>query len=169
MTASNCHRAVAVRVFAALGLVVLCAAAAVAQDVPVDPTAPRIATNRKAHDTETKLELLQQELYSAQQDIMFLTLQQQNSEHMQVRRTLFPSDKELIPGYVFTPKPLDRGRKYPGLVVVHGGWHGRLDWRFFDLIDYAVSKGYVVMFPEYRGSSGYGDVHFKNNYGTTDT
>jgi len=24
------------------------------------------------------------------------------------------------------------------------------------------------MFPEYRGSSGYGDVHFKNNYGTTD-
>jgi dipeptidyl aminopeptidase/acylaminoacyl peptidase len=168
MSTSNCHRTV-VRGIGALGLALLVGGAASGQEVPVDPTAPRIAVNREAHDTETKLELLQQELYSAQQDIMFLTLQQQNSDHMQVRRTLFPSDKELIPAYVFAPQPLDRSRKYPALVIVHGGWHGRLDWRFFDLINYAVGKGYVVMFPEYRGSSGYGEVHFKNNYGTTDT
>ena len=59
-------------------------------------------------------------------------------------------------------------KRYPGLVIVHGAFHGHLDWRFFDLIKYAVSKGYVVMFPEYRGSSGYGDVRYKNNYGATD-
>src|SRR5690242_19249162 len=131
MTAANCHRTVA-QALVALGLALCGGGPAFAQDVPVDPTAPRIAVNREAHDTETKLELLQQELYAAQQDIMFLTLQQQNSDHMQVRRTLFPSDKELIPGYVFAPQPLDRDRKYPGLIIVHGGWHGRLDWRFFD-------------------------------------
>jgi len=63
---------------------------------------------------------------------------------------------------------LDKARKYPGLIVVHGGFHGRLDWRFFDLIDFAVEKGYVVMFPEYRSSAGYGDQTYKSNYGNTD-
>jgi dipeptidyl aminopeptidase/acylaminoacyl peptidase len=63
---------------------------------------------------------------------------------------------------------LDTAKKYPGLIVVHGGFHSHLDWRFFDLIDFAVTKGYVVMFPEYHGSSGYGDQVYKNNYGTSD-
>jgi dipeptidyl aminopeptidase/acylaminoacyl peptidase len=73
-----------------------------------------------------------------------------------------------VPGYIFSPRKLDTAKKYPGLIVVHGGFHSHLDWRFFDLIDFAVTKGYVVMFPEYHGSSGYGDQVYKNNYGTSD-
>ncbi|MDQ2945369.1 MAG: alpha/beta fold hydrolase [Acidobacteriota bacterium] len=147
--------------------VVLLAGAALAQS-PVDDTTPRIAVNQEAKDVQTKLELLQQELYQNEQQVMFLNFLYQYQDSIQVHRSLFPSGKVLVPGYIFAPKQIDRSKKYPGLVVVHGAFHGHLDWRFFDLIDYAVSKGYVVMFPEYRGSSGYGDVHYKNNYGTTD-
>ncbi len=136
--------------------------------VPNDPTAPRIATNLETKDVQTRLELLQQDLYQAQQEIMFLSLLHDFDDHMRVRRVMFPSGKEIVPGYVFSPRKLEAGRKYPGLVVVHGGFHSHLDWRFFDLIDFAVNKGYVVMFPEYHGSSGYGDQVFKNNYGTSD-
>jgi dipeptidyl aminopeptidase/acylaminoacyl peptidase len=134
---------------------------------PPDLTSPRIATNLEAKDVETKLTLLQQELYAAEQEITFLSLARYE-DHLSVRRVLFPNERELVPGYIFLPKPLDKTRKYPGLVLVHGGFHGRLDWRFFDLIDYAVSRGYIVMFPEYRSSAGYGEVTYKSNYGNTD-
>ena len=139
-----------------------------AAQAPLDKTSPRIAVNQEAKDVETKLELLQQELYQEQQQVMYLSLLRQYDDKMGIKRSLFPSGTELVPGYVFSPKPLDKNKRYPGLIIVHGAFHGRLDWRFFDLIDFAVSKGYVVMFPEYRGSSGYGDVHYKNNYGNTD-
>jgi dipeptidyl aminopeptidase/acylaminoacyl peptidase len=140
---------------------------ALAQD-SLDTTTPRIAINQEATDTATRLELLQHDLQSQQQDVMFLTLLRQYDDHMHVRRGLFPSGHVLVPAYVFGPKPLADGRRYPGLVVVHGGFHGRLEWRWFDLIDRAVREGYVVIFPEYRGSSGYGDVHYRNDYGVTD-
>jgi len=145
-----------------------CVPPVVAAQAPADQTSPRIAVNQEAKDVQTKLDLLQQELYQEQQQVMFLTLLRLYDDKMMIRRSLFPSEKELVPGYVFSPKPLDKSKRYPGLIIVHGAFHGHLDWRFFDLIDYAVSKGYVVMFPEYRGSSGYGDVHYKNNYGNTD-
>lgn len=136
--------------------------------VPNDQTLPRIAVNQEAKDVETRLELLQQELYLAQQQITFLSSLHQFENHMQIRRVMFPSGKELIPAYTFSPLKIEAGKRYPGLVIVHGAFHGRLDWRFFDLIDYAVTKGYAVIFPEYRGSSGYGDQLYKNNYGITD-
>ncbi|HJZ96214.1 MAG TPA: alpha/beta fold hydrolase [Candidatus Solibacter sp.] len=136
--------------------------------VPNDPTLPRIAVNQEAKDVETKLELLQQELYMVEQQLTFLTSLHDFEDHMKVERVMYPSGKELVPGYIFSPRKLEPSRKYPGLLLVHGGFHSHLDWRFFPLIDYAVNKGYVLMFPEYHGSSGYGDQIFKNNYGTSD-
>src|ERR1041384_4584906 len=133
--------------------------------VPNDQTLPQIAVNQEAKDVETKLELLKQELFLAQQQITFLSSLHQFENHMQIRRVMFPSGKELIPAYTFAPLKIETAKRYPGLVIVHGAFHGRLDWRFFDLIDCAVTRGYVVIFPEYRGSSGYGDQLYKNNYG----
>jgi dipeptidyl aminopeptidase/acylaminoacyl peptidase len=143
------------------------APSAMRAQAPADLTTPKIATNLEAKDVETKVSLLQQELYAAEQEITLLSLARYE-DHLSVRRVLLPNEKELVPGYIFSPKPLDKARKYPGLILVHGGFHGRLDWRFFDLIDYAVAKGYVVMFPEYRSSAGYGEVTYKSNYGNTD-
>ena len=48
-----------------------------AQEVPADTTAPRIAVNQEAKDAATKLDLLQQEIYIAEQQLTWLTLLQQ--------------------------------------------------------------------------------------------
>jgi len=144
------------------------AANVLAQTAAADPTSPRIATNQEANDVPTKLGLIEQEVQMAQQEAMYSNLLRQYDSQMTVRRTQYASGTDLVPAYVFTPRPLDPGKRYPGLIVVHGGWHSRLDWHFFDLIAYAVSKGYVVVFPEYHSSSGYGETNHKSNFGNTD-
>jgi dipeptidyl aminopeptidase/acylaminoacyl peptidase len=53
--------------------------------------------------------------------------------------------------------------------MVHGGFHERLDAAWFQLIDALVAENYVVIFPEYRGSRGYGPEIYDNDYGVTDT
>jgi len=126
--------------------------------------------NPDAEDVGTKLDVLTQALYEQEQRVVTLTFMQEFGERVRLKRVAFASaDRTLIPGYVFTPRKLETGRKYPGIVMVHGGFHERFDWRWFQLIDLAVAKGYVVIFPEYRGSRGYGANHYVNDYGVTDT
>jgi len=144
------------------------AANVLAQAAAADPTSPRIATNQEASDVATKLGLIEGEVQAAQQEAMYSNLLRQYDGQMSIRRTEYASGTDLVPAYVFTPRSLDPGKRYPGLIVVHGGWHSRLDWHFFDLLAYAVGKGYVVMFPEYHSSSGYGETNHKSNFGNTD-
>lgn len=126
--------------------------------------------NLDSDDINTKIEVITQTLYEQEQRVITLTFQQEYGDRVRLKRVAFASaDRTLIPGYLFTPLKLEAGRKYPGVVMVHGGFHERFDWRWFQLIDAAVAKGYVVIFPEYRGSRGYGANHYVNEYGITDT
>ena len=75
---------------------------------------------------------------------------------------MFPNpDHGLTPGYIFTPILLEKGKHYPGLVAVHGGYHFSFGEEFFGYVVRAVAQGYVVIFPEYRGSRGYGAEHYR--------
>ncbi|MFC1556138.1 alpha/beta hydrolase family protein [candidate division KSB1 bacterium] len=66
-----------------------------------------------------------------------------------------------IPAYIFAPLE-KRGRHgHPALVWVHGGVHGDLSANYFPFIKEAVERGYVVICPEYRGSTGYGQEHWE--------
>ena len=58
--------------------------------------------------------------------------------------------------YIFIPKNLDRGKKYPLLVLPHGGVHADFTTYYTHLVREMISQGYVVLAPEYRGSTGYG-------------
>jgi dipeptidyl aminopeptidase/acylaminoacyl peptidase len=81
----------------------------------------------------------------------------------------FRSDRvQAIPGYLFTKRNAEAGKRSPGLVLVHGGFHDHFDTYYAKPIAQAVERGFVVLFPEYRGSSGYGEVHYENSYGKTD-
>jgi dipeptidyl aminopeptidase/acylaminoacyl peptidase len=66
-----------------------------------------------------------------------------------------------IPAYVF--QPLDRrgARGHAALVWVHGGVHGNWDQNYWPFVREAVERGYVVIAPEYRGSTGYGAAHHR--------
>lgn len=59
----------------------------------------------------------------------------------------------VIPAYTFVPKGLGN-RKAPLLVFVHGGVHGRFN--SVRVTRELLQQGYVIIAPEYRGSTGYG-------------
>src|SRR2546428_4838195 len=70
----------------------------------------------------------------------------------------------IIPAYVFAPKNL-RG-KAPLLVLIHGGVHGDFNTFYGHIVREIIDQGYVIIAPEYRGSTGYGgDFHDQIDYG----
>lgn len=78
-----------------------------------------------------------------------------------MRKTSYPSlaDGLTIPVYIFEPMTRRGPRGHAALIWLHGGVHGDLDPRYFPFIKEAVDRGYVVIAPEYRGSTGYGREH----------
>ena len=68
--------------------------------------------------------------------------------------------------YVFIPKDIDPSKKYPLLVLSHGGVHGDLTTYYQHIIREMMAQGYIVVAPEYRGSTGYGKSYYENiDYG----
>lgn len=66
------------------------------------------------------------------------------------------SDGQEVPAILYRPKDSGEGEPLPALVMVHGG----PTWQFFrDFDPYAqflVNRGFVVLQPNVRGSTGYG-------------
>lgn len=60
--------------------------------------------------------------------------------------------------YVFVPRKLD-GKKAPLLLLPHGGVHADFTTYYTHVVREAVEQGYVVLAPEYRGSTGYGKAY----------
>lgn len=58
--------------------------------------------------------------------------------------------------YVFIPKPFNPDEQYPLIVLPHDGVHGNFRTAYVHIIKELMVQGYVVVAPEYRGSSGYG-------------
>lgn len=68
--------------------------------------------------------------------------------------------------YVFIPKVIDVNKKYPLLILPHGGVHGDFGTYHTHIIRELIAQGYIVVAPEYRGSTGYGESFWKNiDYG----
>ncbi len=68
--------------------------------------------------------------------------------------------------YAIFPKDIDRSKKHPLIVLPHGGVHADFTTYHFHIIREMISQGYVVVAPEYRGSTGYGKGHYeKIDYG----
>ncbi|MFV2071210.1 MAG: alpha/beta hydrolase family protein [Thermoanaerobaculales bacterium] len=58
--------------------------------------------------------------------------------------------------YLFTPKAFEGAGKLPLLVLPHGGVHGDFTTYYAHIVRELVAQGYIVIAPEYRGSTGYG-------------
>ena len=75
-----------------------------------------------------------------------------------------------LPVWVTTPRgPVTAPR--PAVVLVHGGpWVRGTHWRWDANAQFLASRGYVVIEPEFRGSTGYGRAHLEagfRQWGTT--
>ena len=68
--------------------------------------------------------------------------------------------------YVFIPKTVKQNRKYPLLVFPHGGVHSSFTSGSVHILREMVAQGYIVIAPDYRGSTGYGRSFYENiDYG----
>lgn len=126
--------------------------------------------NPDSKDTQVKLDLLIHTLYEVNQKLVGVTFNQRYGERIRMERVMVPNvNADLIPTWVFTPRDMPAGRKYPAIVAVHGGFHYSLDEEYFGFIERFVREGYVVMYPEYRGSRGYGKEWYDaQEYGAGD-
>jgi dipeptidyl aminopeptidase/acylaminoacyl peptidase len=74
-------------------------------------------------------------------------------------------DGQQVPGWLYVPKGLDKSKKHPAIVWIHGdgvnqnydGWHVQRNYAVYSSVhQFFLQQGYVVFMPDYRGSIGYG-------------
>lgn len=74
-------------------------------------------------------------------------------------------DGRDIPAFLYLPKGASKNSPIPFVVNYHGGPEGQFRPGFDRTVQYLVSKGFGVMQPNVRGSTGYGrEFHMLDNY-----
>ena len=70
----------------------------------------------------------------------------------------FPSKdgKWTISAFVYVPYNLPHNPEHPAIVYVHGGPTAQTMNTFNRFVQYMANQGYIVIAPNYRGSTGYG-------------
>jgi dipeptidyl aminopeptidase/acylaminoacyl peptidase len=66
-------------------------------------------------------------------------------------------DGQEIEAWVMIPADLEPGKKYPMIVRPHGGPNSQYSTSFNSDFQLLAAEGYVVLYPNPRGSSGYGE------------
>lgn len=59
-------------------------------------------------------------------------------------------------GWILKPPDFDPAKKYPLILQIHGGPHTQYGYGFFHEMQVQAANGYVVLYTNPRGSSGYG-------------
>jgi dipeptidyl aminopeptidase/acylaminoacyl peptidase len=65
-------------------------------------------------------------------------------------------DGKRIQTWVQRPPDFQEGKKYPMIINIHGGPHAAYGYTFDHEIQWMAAKGYVVLYPNPRGSTTYG-------------
>jgi dipeptidyl aminopeptidase/acylaminoacyl peptidase len=65
-------------------------------------------------------------------------------------------DGRKIHALVQKPPHFEASQRYPLILNIHGGPHAAYGFTFFHEIQWMAAKGYVVLYPNPRGSSAYG-------------
>lgn len=75
-----------------------------------------------------------------------------------VEEIWFPSsfDQRKIQGWIVKPPDFDAGKKYPLILEIHGGPFADYGRRFAAELQLYAAAGYVVLYANPRGSTGYG-------------
>ena len=68
------------------------------------------------------------------------------------------ADGSPVDAWVMKPAEYEKGRSYPILLNIHGGPFTQYGNRFFDEFQVFARAGYVVLFSNPRGSSGYSEA-----------
>jgi dipeptidyl aminopeptidase/acylaminoacyl peptidase len=74
------------------------------------------------------------------------------------RYTAVSADGSEVEAWVMRPAGYEPGRRYPTLLSIHGGPFAQYTVGFFDEFQVYCGAGYVVLFANPRGSSGYDEA-----------
>jgi dipeptidyl aminopeptidase/acylaminoacyl peptidase len=85
-------------------------------------------------------------------DALFSQLKLSEPEYVKFKS----KDGTLVAGYLYKPLDYVPGKKYPTLLRPHGGPVWSYYAEFVQFAQLFAANGYVVLFPNPRGSSGYG-------------
>jgi dipeptidyl aminopeptidase/acylaminoacyl peptidase len=66
------------------------------------------------------------------------------------------NDNALVDGFVTKPVGFDPAKKYPALLLIHGGPNEQETGEFYFRSQFFAAHGYVIVAINYRGSTGYG-------------
>lgn len=73
-------------------------------------------------------------------------------------------DGLMLRGYLTLPVGRD-AKGLPLIVLPHGGPFARDDWDYDPLVQFFANRGYAVLQPEFRGSTGFGKDFVEKGYG----
>lgn len=87
------------------------------------------------------------------------------TQWVQPRHVWYPSlDAGVsVPALLYAPRDRPTGARPPAIVYVHGGPTGQHENDWYPAVQDFVQRGYVVICPNYRGSTGYGKAFREAN------
>src|SRR5256886_3106064 len=65
-------------------------------------------------------------------------------------------DGKTVEAWIQKPPDFDPSKKYPMILNIHGGTHAAYGYTFDHEFQWMAAKGYVVLYPNPRGSTSYG-------------
>ncbi len=75
------------------------------------------------------------------------------------KEVMFESfDGTQVQGFVITPPGFKKTRKYPAVLMIHGGPRVQYGYSFFHEFQYLAAMGYVVFYTNPRGGQGRGET-----------
>ncbi len=82
---------------------------------------------------------------------------------MEFRKVTYRSrvDGMSVPAYLFAPLQKRGTGGHAAMVWVHGGVHSDMQETYLPFIREAVQRGYVIITPDYRGSTGHGKAMYE--------
>ncbi|HZT46034.1 MAG TPA: S9 family peptidase [Gaiellaceae bacterium] len=75
------------------------------------------------------------------------------------RFTATSADGYEVDAWIVRPPGFDPAQRYPAILTIHGGPFTQYGTGFFDEFQVMASGGYVVLFSNPRGGSGYSEAH----------
>jgi dipeptidyl aminopeptidase/acylaminoacyl peptidase len=78
----------------------------------------------------------------------------------EARLVRYPTfDRREIPAFLYVPRDARPDGVRPAIVLIHGGPESQIRPAFDPTVQYFVHRGYVVLTPNVRGSTGYGKAY----------
>jgi len=144
---------------ATLALSIGTAASAQQAEVPMDTARARALYVSNRPEDHPQRDFAAQIVAKARTDSIYRA---RSRGVMDFRKVSYRSsaDGMTIPAYLFQPLTKRGARGHAAMVWVHGGVHGDWSEGMLPFVIEAVQRGYIIIAPEYRGSTGYGADHY---------